>query len=314
MILKVSDIACFEASWDPKPVAMERIGKSLRLGLDSFVFFDDNPAEREIVMQMLPEVEVVDVPVDPAGYVRALYGGLCFESAGMTEADRMRAEQYREEQERAKLEQSAGSLEEYLASLQMVADVRKLDEADMERAVQLLGKTNQFNLTTRRHGAETVRRMAGNPRAVCLTLRLADRFGDAGLVKLVMGVPMEGEGGEEGEEARTLRLDTWLMSCRVIARTVEESIGPHSGSYTRESAYVYLRPPVQVDGGKDVIVGFHFGQLHFLQWRYSVAGGDVLGDVDRAIKSRGMARESLDGVIGGRTVLDNKRPVAGLQQ
>jgi FkbH-like protein len=237
---------------------MERIAKSLRLGLDSFVFFDDNPAEREIVMQMLPEVEVVDVPVDPAGYVRALYGGLWFESAGMTEADRMRAEQYREEQERAKLEQSAGSLEEYLASLQMVADVRKLDEADMERAVQLLGKTNQFNLTTRRHGAEIVRRMAGNPRAVCLTLRLADRFGDAGLVKLVMGVPME------GVEARTLRLDTWLMSCRVIARTVEEFTMNHVVAAAKGLGYERLRGEF-IATAKNQLVADFYDRLGFVR-------------------------------------------------
>ncbi len=216
MILKLTDFASFEATWDPKPEVLRRIAKTLRLGLDSFVFFDDNPAEREHVLQSLPEVEVVNVPADPAGYVRALQAGLWFESAGVTEADRMRKEQYRDEQQRREMEQSAGSVEAYLESLQMVADVRTLDDQDMERAVQLLGKTNQFNLTTRRHTAEVVRRMIAQPRSVALTLRLCDRFGDAGLVALLLATPLP--------EAKpsTLQIDTWLMSCRVIARTVED--------------------------------------------------------------------------------------------
>ena len=157
MYLKLADFAAFEASWDPKPVAIQRIATLLRLGLDSFVFFDDNPAEREHVLQALPEVEVVEVPPDPADYARALHQGLWFESAGITEADRERVLQYRDEQQRREAMQAAGSVQAYLESLKMVADVRVLDETDMERAVQLLAKTNQFNLTTRRHTAEVVR-------------------------------------------------------------------------------------------------------------------------------------------------------------
>jgi FkbH-like protein len=216
MILKLTDFAAFKATWDPKPEVIARIAKTLRLGLDSFVFFDDNPAEREHVLQSLPEVEVVDVPADPAGYVRALQAGLWFESAGITDADRMRKEQYREEQERRETEQGAVSVEAYLESLEMVADVRRVDEQDMERTVQLLGKTNQFNVTTRRHTAEIVRRMIAEPRSIALTLRLADRFGDAGLVSVLLAVPVA------EAKSSTLRIDTWLMSCRVIARTVED--------------------------------------------------------------------------------------------
>jgi FkbH-like protein len=215
MILKLKDFAAFEATWDPKPAVLERIAKTLRLGLDSFVFFDDNPAEREHVLQSLPEVEVVDVPADPARYVRALKAGLWFESVGVTDADRTRQEQYRDEQRRHEMELAAGSVESYLETLQMIADVRNLDEQDMERAVQLLGKTNQFNVTTRRHAAEVVRRMIAHPRSIALTLRLSDRFGDAGLVALLLATPFS------ETKPSTLHIDTWLMSCRVIARTVE---------------------------------------------------------------------------------------------
>jgi FkbH-like protein len=187
------------------------------------------------VLQSLPEVEVVDVPSDPAGYVRALQRGLWFESVGITDADRMRKEQYREEQQRRDSEQGAVSVEAYLESLQMRADVRELDEQDMERAVQLLGKTNQFNVTTRRHTTEIVRGMLAEPRSIALTLRLADRFGDAGLVSLVMAVPEAGPAA--GAESSTLRIDTWLMSCRVIARTVEDLLLNHLAHRAVELGY-----------------------------------------------------------------------------
>jgi FkbH-like protein len=231
MVLKVADFAAFEASWDPKPVAIQRIAKMLRLGLDSFVFFDDNPAEREIVMQMLPDVEVVDVPPDPSDYVRALHHGVWFEASAITEADKARVEQYRQEQERRQAEESAGSVEAYLESLKMVADVRALDETDMERAVQLIGKTNQFNLTTRRHSAEVVRRMMATPGSIGITVRISDKFGDAGLIGLTVAVP-----DPEAKE-KTLRIDTWLMSCRVIARTTEEFTMNHVVKKAAELGY-----------------------------------------------------------------------------
>jgi FkbH-like protein len=211
-VLKLDDFATFEASWDPKPVAIRRIAETLRLGLDSFVFFDDNPAEREHVMQMLPDVEVVNVPEDPSAYVRVLEAGLWFEAVEVTGADRERAEQYAVERQRRDAEQSFASVDDYLASLEMVGDVRDVDEADMQRVVQLLGKTNQFNLTTRRHTAEAVRAMLNKPNAVGITLRVSDKFGDHGLVSLILAVP-----GGDG----ALKIDTWLMSCRVISRTAE---------------------------------------------------------------------------------------------
>jgi FkbH-like protein len=251
MVLKLDDFAAFEASWDPKPAAIQRMAKALRLGLDSFVFFDDNPAEREHVLQALPDVEVVDVPPDPSDYVRALHDGLYFEAAAVTEADKMRQEQYRQEQQRRAAEESAGSVEAYLESLQMIADVRALDEDDMERAVQLLGKTNQFNLTTRRHTAEIVRSMLAQRGAFGLTLRLADRFGDAGLVGLVLAVP------DPSAAEPTLRLDTWLMSCRVIARTVEEFTMNHVVKQAKELGHTHIMGEFIQTAKNQLVVDFY---------------------------------------------------------
>lgn len=215
MVLSLDDIAAFEASWDPKEMALRRIAKTLNLGLDSFVFFDDNPAEREHIRQALPEVVVPEVPEDPAEYVDALERGLWFEAIGLTDEDLVRTEQYRQERQRRDLETSSGSMEEYLQSLEMIADVRTIGEEDMARVVQLLGKTNQFNLTTRRHSESVVRSMIAQEGTVAFTLRLRDRFGDHGLVAVVIGVRSE-------HDPLALRLDTWLMSCRVIGRTAEE--------------------------------------------------------------------------------------------
>ncbi|MCB9664481.1 MAG: HAD-IIIC family phosphatase [Alphaproteobacteria bacterium] len=216
MVLKLDDFAAFQAHWEPKSLSLQRISDTIRIGLEHFVFFDDNPAEREQVRQALPTVEVVEVPEDPAAYVRALQEGLYFEATAITEADRERAQQYQQEAQRRSLEQQAGgSLEAYLQSLGMQGDVRAVDEADLQRVHQLVGKTNQWNMTTRRHAREAIVAMAEDPRGVALTFRLTDRFGDYGLVGVILAVP-------DPEDPDTLDVDTWLMSCRVIARTAEQ--------------------------------------------------------------------------------------------
>jgi FkbH-like protein len=218
MILRLDDIAAFEAHWRPKAESLEQIAHTLNLGLDSFVFFDDNPAEREHIRQALPQVTVVSVPSEPADYARALEDGLWFETVKITDEDRQRVQQYQAEPQRQLLKQSSGSLDEYLFSLEMVARVGEIDDADLPRVVQLLGKTNQFNLTTRRHAAEDVRRLLATPRSVGFTVRLADRFGDYGLIAVILAAP------EAENDREALVVDSWLMSCRVIGRSVEQFV------------------------------------------------------------------------------------------
>lgn len=181
----------------------------LRLSLEHFVFFDDNPAERELMRQSLPMVGVVDVPEDPAGYVGALERSLWFEALAVTDDDRERVVRYQAESARSEAREQATDLEGYLASLEMVGCVRPIDDTDMSRVVQLIGKTNQFNLTTRRHSEADVRALL--ERGPGLTFRLTDRFGDYGLVGVALSVI----------EDDWLRIDTFLMSCRVIGRTAE---------------------------------------------------------------------------------------------
>jgi FkbH-like protein len=216
MVLRLDDFAAFEACWEPKGVMLTRIAETLNLGLDSFVFFDDNPAEQEQVRQALPDVEVVEAPADPADYVRALQAGLWFETTGLTREDQERAEQYAVEGKRRELQRSYASMDDYLRSLEMTADVRPIGEGDLQRVVQLLAKTNQFNLTTRRHTQEELLRLLALPDAIGMTMRVRDRFGDYGLIAVLVAVPAQ------EQAVKSVRIDTWLMSCRVISRTVEQ--------------------------------------------------------------------------------------------
>lgn len=225
MVLQLDHFAAFEASWEPKDVMLRRIASDLRLGLEHFVFFDDNPAERERIRQALPEVAVIEVPPDPAEYVRALTTSLAFEAATLTAEDRARSADYRAEHHRRKLrderkmaigaEEEGASIESYLQSLDMRADVRPIDKRDLPRVLQLFAKTNQWNLTTRRHGESQVRRWMEQPRAIGLSLRLRDRFGANGLVAVLLAGPRE-------DDPSCLYIDSWLMSCRVIGRSAEQ--------------------------------------------------------------------------------------------
>jgi FkbH-like protein len=217
MVLSLDDIAYFDASWEPKSAGVQRIADGLQLGLDSFVFFDDNPAEREHIRQILPDVSVVEVPPDPADYVTALVDSLWFEAVGLTDEDLSRRTQYQSERLRRESASTAASLDDYLTSLEMKAEVTPIDDTNIERVVQLLGKTNQFNLTTRRHSHAAVTKMLADPRTLGLTVRLRDRFGDHGLIAVVIALPSQ-------EEPGYWDIETWLMSCRVIGRTVEEFV------------------------------------------------------------------------------------------
>jgi FkbH-like protein len=156
---------------------------------------------------------VVDTPLDPAEYTRALTRELWFEALGTTREDAGRAEQYQAEAIREKAKTEHASLEDYLTSLELRADVRDVDAADMKRVIQLVGKTNQFNVTTPRYSQPELEAILSLERAFGMTLRLRDRFGDYGLILLVLGRPAPDN---------TLEIDTFLMSCRAIARTVEE--------------------------------------------------------------------------------------------
>src|SRR5690606_26328557 len=143
-----------------------RIAKTLNIGIDSLVFVDDNPVERQAMRQFQPEVDVIVLPADPTQYVRTISNYLMFETSSFTKEDAARAQQYKARAQIAELEQSAGSIEDFYRSLQMKAAVKPFDSVSLPRIVQLLGKTNQFNLTTRRHGTAEIKAFIADPNAV----------------------------------------------------------------------------------------------------------------------------------------------------
>ncbi|MCM3924172.1 HAD-IIIC family phosphatase, partial [Frankia sp. AiPs1] len=214
MRLRLDDIAMFSACWDDKPTQLRRIAATLGLGLDALVFVDDNPAEREAVRQLVGEVDVLALPADPHGYVRALADYPFFETAALTAEDAARTATYRARAELAAAEAAAPSLAEFHRGLDMTATVVGLDELTLPRVAQLVGKTNQFNLTGRRRSADEIARLAADPGTAVLCVRLADRFADHGLVAVVIAV----------QTGDALAVDTWLMSCRVIGRTLEDEV------------------------------------------------------------------------------------------
>jgi FkbH-like protein len=211
MRLRRDDFAAFVANWDHKPDNLRRIASDLGLGLDAFVYADDNAAEREVVRRSLPEVDVIPLTDDPALYARTILEYPFFESSTYSAEDARRTEQYRARHAIAELATSVVDLPSFLRGLEMEAVVAPFDAEHLPRIVQLIGKTNQFNLTTRRHGLADVERFMADPEAICIYLELVDKFADHGLVAVAIA----------RKEEASLDIDTLLVSCRVIGRTVE---------------------------------------------------------------------------------------------
>jgi FkbH-like protein len=277
MRIRLDDIAVFIANWDDKPANLRRIASTLNLGLDSLVFVDENPAERQVVRELMPEVEVVPLGRDPAGYVRALADCLLFEPALVTKEDKDRTVQYRARAEALDLQARSDTIEDFYRNLEMRAFVSPFDELHLPRIVQLIAKTNQFNLTTRRHDSATVRSFMSDPAYVHFYLRLRDRFADHGLV----GVLIARHTGE------ALDIDTLLMSCRVIGRTVENEMLMHLCRHADQLGCSRLRGTF-VPSPKNDIVSDLYRTLGFTRlsdsdgttsWEYDLVGrGPITSD------------------------------------
>ena len=211
MILKLSDIACFVANWDDKANNIKRIASSLNIGTDSLVFADDNPAEREIVRQYLPEVLVIDLPEDPSYYARAVDESNAFSWIELTKEDIDRTGTYAANTMREELMESFVDYDEYLKALDMQAEVGEPEGSRMKRFAQLINKSNQFNLRTIRYSEEELLSMKEDPDTKLIYVDLKDKFSEYGLISCVI-LKITGE---------ECFIDTWLMSCRVLKRGVE---------------------------------------------------------------------------------------------
>jgi FkbH-like protein len=213
MVLKEDHIAVFIANWSDKANNIREIAATLNIGTDSLVFLDDNPVERGQVRQVLPEVAVPEIGADPAEYIGLLSNAGYFEAVGLSDEDLKRADFYQANAERVSL-QKVGNIGEYLQSLQMVATLSPFNSVGRVRIAQLINKSNQFNLTTRRYSESEVEAIEHDPTKFTMQVRLADCFGDNGMISVIVF--------DKAPEAWSC--DTWLMSCRVLGRRVEELV------------------------------------------------------------------------------------------
>ena len=217
MVLKRDDVVAFKANWDPKPTNIQAIATELNIGLDAIIFVDDNPAERALVRQTIPDVKVVELGDDPSDYPMLLDRSGWLQTIEITKEDQRKSEQYRANHSRAKLAERVLDYDSYLASLKQKATIRPFDARSLDRITQLINKTNQFNLTTLRMTQTEVEALVERPDAITACMRLSDTFGDNGLISVVAG-QIEGD---------TLSISLWLMSCRVFKRGAEHAMANH---------------------------------------------------------------------------------------
>ena len=216
MALKLDDFAGFRTNWEDKASNLRALAKELSLGLDSFVFIDDNPLEREWVRSQIPEVAVIELGASPFSYVRDIDRGYWFQTLSLSAEDLARAEQYRIQAQRENIRSTAGSLEEFLAQLHLEAEAEPVNKGNLTRITQLVNKTNQFNVTTKRYTEAQVQALADDPRGWAAGFRLSDRMGSYGLIGVIFCKPHQSANGLEWH------VDSWLMSCRVLGRQMEK--------------------------------------------------------------------------------------------
>ena len=253
MVLRLDDIAVFMANWDNKVENIHTIQRILNIGFDSMVFLDDNPFERNMVREGIPELCVPELPEDPGDYLEYLYGLNLFETASYSSADKDRTKQYQVEARRASSALSFANEADFLKSLGMVSDVRGFDSFNIPRVAQLSQRSNQFNLRTVRYTEDEVRKMGEDPGFACFSFTLADKFGDNGLICVVI---------LEKRDDATLFVNTWFMSCRVLKRGMEAFTLNTLVAYAREHGFKRIVGEY-LPTAKNGMVADHYRRLGF---------------------------------------------------
>jgi len=253
MILKEDDIVAFRVNWDDKAANIKAIADAIDLSLDSFVFLDDNPAERKRVRDALPSVAVPEMPEDPSDWPQMFQAAGYFEQAGFAREDQLRAGFYKANALRAAEMDRIGDHDDYLLSLRMTLSIAPFDSPGRKRIAQLISKSNQFNLTTRRYSEAEIAAMQSETDVFAIQARLEDIFGDNGMISVVICR----QSGEHWE------VDSWIMSCRVLGRRVEETILQYLVEQAR------LRGITEIIGryiptAKNGLVRDHFSRLGFV--------------------------------------------------
>jgi FkbH-like protein len=215
MLLKLDDFVATRINWEPKSLNLKEIAQELSLGLDSFTFVDDMAFEREEITSILPDVAVLNTSGAPLEILASLLDCPFFDAYRVTEEDAIRNKDYANKKQRDDLKKSTRSIEDYLRSLNLHVEIKKLGTEGTNRAVQMLAKTNQFNVTSHRHSEAAVQRMLNDDNYLILTLSLRDRFGDQGIVGLVI---------TRSNADRVAVVDSFLLSCRALGRGAENAL------------------------------------------------------------------------------------------
>jgi FkbH-like protein len=255
MVLKEEDISVFVANWDNKADNIRLVQKALNIGFDSLVFIDDNPFERNIVREFLPEVVVPEMPEDPSSFLQTLAELNLFETASFSDADRQRAGQYREEAQRELVKTRFTNITDYLVSLGMEIRLERFNAFNLPRIAQLTQRSNQFNLTTRRYGEAACEAMMNDRSLAPLTLKLTDKFGDYGLISVII---LKSVGQD-------LEIDEYLMSCRVLQRGVEQfamnNVFAYAARHGAERVVGHYIPTTKNDMVRDFFKTFGFEKI-----------------------------------------------------
>jgi FkbH-like protein len=257
MALRENHIAIFQANWTDKASNLEAIAKALNIGLDALVLLDDNPAERAEVRAALPAVAVPELPDDPGWFAWYLTAAGYFEAVNFSVEDGLRAESYASDARRTEVMASSRDLGAYLQSLDMIIGFDRFDPKGRQRIAQLINKTNQFNLTTRRYTEAEVAAMESDESIFTLQTRLADKFGDLGMIGVIICRAAK-------SDRSTWEIDTWLMSCRVLGRGVEQAM---LAKLATEATKRGVRRLIgdYIPTAKNSMVADHYGRLGFTQ-------------------------------------------------
>ena len=253
MILKLDDIAVFQANWETKVDNIRTIQGILNIGFDSMVFLDDNPFERNMVRENIPGITVPELPEDPAMYLEYLYSLNLFETASYRNADKDRTKQYQVEAKRVSLSKTFTNEADFLKSLNMISTVSGFTRFNTPRVAQLSQRSNQFNLRTIRYTEADIESMAQDPNVIDLSFTLEDKFGDNGLIAVIIMKKLDEE---------TLFVDTWFMSCRVLKRGMENFTLNTMVERARLAGYKYIIGEY-IPTPKNKMVEQHYPNLGF---------------------------------------------------
>ncbi|OOQ58680.1 HAD-IIIC family phosphatase [Mucilaginibacter pedocola] len=253
MVLKMDDIAVFVANWENKVDNIRKIQGILNIGFDSMVFLDDNPFERNMVREGIPQLTVPELPEDPAEYLEYLYTLNLFETVSFTEDDAARTKQYQVEAQRATLFEKFANEDDFLQNLDMVSVVEPFTKFNTPRVAQLSQRSNQFNLRTVRYTEADLEALAASPEYFTFSFTLEDKFGNNGLICVII---------LKQQSADTLFIDTWLMSCRVLKRGMENFTLNTLANFAQEKGYKYLKGEY-IATVKNGMVAEHYSKLGF---------------------------------------------------